>query len=657
MRNLSSTLLEAQRSPSRLPYVKVEVLERVAGATRLSWSRLYQGNEPDFHHAATIAGDGSLIRLRVDPADNAEYRQRVENPGPGSDFSPWERTWDWVWAVALCSQGAEVLDFHIGTDGRLYRRESSDYGVSWTVSIDMGIAPGTDSKLAAAMKTNHDVCLLFTHGATVKTIKRLNGVWGAVQAWTNSVAAVTGLACDYQGDWNIMVSGRDSAGNYKVWSCVYGDGYSASPGIWSSLAELTQASAGSGVEFHYPHLSSPDVFRCFFIEKYTGTDSYSRPFWSHSLPTADYISNLWREPVPFNLGCNYGLAMTHDGSHIWLSAPYGVWRAERSPSWVELSDDVIELTSRVEPGTGRVAVTLRNEDGRYSELGSGENSAIKEGSLLQIRPGYRTSYGAECSLDPAYWIEGWEYVSRGGSSRLLLHGRDGWWLLDRWRARRQFTWGEGEKNIFQLLSFLCARAGLESSAFSSSPALVNHYPSFTIHPGESGATAVRRLLDMVPDVLFFVGDYAYLKNPLPDEASVYSYGTDHAILEARYSSGAQRINRVQVFGQGIMSERFNWDEIARVYDRLGQVHDINLETLEMAEARGDAELREQEMAARGGEIVVPTNCGQDLYDVIEITDERAGLNALKRRVMGITLHYSTLGTEPRYEQRLILGGV
>ncbi|GAG24688.1 unnamed protein product, partial [marine sediment metagenome] len=75
------------------------------------------------------------------------------------------------------------------------------------------------------------------------------------------------------------------------------------------------------------------------------------------------------------------------------------------------------------------------------------------------------------------------------------------------------------------------------------------------------------------------------------------------------------------------------------------------------EARGDAELREQEMAARGAEILVPTNCGQDLYDIIEINDERAGLTSVKRRVMGITMRYSTLGRDARYEQRLRLGGV
>lgn len=77
MRSLSSTLLSAQRSGSSLPYVKVEIVAKVGGVTRFDWERLYQGGEADFFHAATMPGDGSLIRLRVDPGDNKLYRQKV----------------------------------------------------------------------------------------------------------------------------------------------------------------------------------------------------------------------------------------------------------------------------------------------------------------------------------------------------------------------------------------------------------------------------------------------------------------------------------------------------------------------------------------------------------------------------------------------------
>ena len=71
--------------------------------------------------------------------------------------------------------------------------------------------------------------------------------------------------------------------------------------------------------------------------------------------------------------------------------------------------------------------------------------------------------------------------------------------------------------------------------------------------------------------------------------------------------------------------------------------------------RGDAYLRQAELASAGGSILVPVNCGQQTYDVIDITDSRAGLNMAKRRVLGFVLVYSPRRGE--YRQRLYLGAV
>lgn len=49
---------------------------------------------------------------------------------------------------------------------------------------------------------------------------------------------------------------------------------------------------------------------------------------------------------------------------------------------------------------------------------------------------------------------------------------------------------------------------------------------------------------------------------------------------------------------------------------------------------------------------MPVNCGQQLFDVIDITDERAGLVAVKKRVVGISLEFGPLRGE--YVQRIRL---
>jgi hypothetical protein len=55
-----------------------------------------------------------------------------------------------------------------------------------------------------------------------------------------------------------------------------------------------------------------------------------------------------------------------------------------------------------------------------------------------------------------------------------------------------------------------------------------------------------------------------------------------------------------------------------------------------AQQRGEAYLRQAEMETTSGGIRIPVNCGQQLYDAIDITDSRAGLSAEKKRVLGLT---------------------
>jgi len=660
MRILSAALLEAQKSPSRIPFVKVDIWDQVGGVTRLNFTRLYSGTEADNYHAATMPSDGSLLRARIDPATSKLYLQRVTNPGAGSDFSSWTfiTTVSSVSDVALCSEGSSVFLFYVETDQKsIYVRESGDNGGTYASPVLITTASSPVGWLAADLKTDGTVVLFYSVGSTVYSVKRSAGVWGTPASWTNTASSITGLATVYRNDWNVLVTGQNSSNDYYVWTTVFGDGFSQSSDSWSPLAELMLANQGSNMEFHGPFLGYPDVHRLFFVEKFTGTASYNRPLWSHSIPTKDYINNLWREPVPFNLTSDFGMAIAYNPSNLWLSTPSGVWSASLIPSSVEVSEDVLSLIESIKPHSGEVRIELRNDDSRYNNIGTGLYAAIKESSEIQISPGYLTSQGQKVSSWTVYWIERWEYVSKGGLATFILYAADGWGLLRRWKARRQFSWAAGERNLFQLISFIFARAGLEFATFSSSSTMVNHYPAFTIHPGERGDTAVRRLLAMLTDVVFFSGETGLGVDPQSSNPSDYSYGTDHPILEGRYLSLSPGINRVQVFGDGIFSEAFDWDEIEIVYDRLGQIHDLNLDTVAKADDRGQRELRHQEIGSQGGEITIPPNCGQELYDVIDITDGRAGLSSAKRRVWGLTLTYIRTRPSPRYDHRLILGGV
>ena len=259
-------------------------------------------------------------------------------------------------------------------------------------------------------------------------------------------------------------------------------------------------------------------------------------------------------------------------------------------------------------------------------------------------------------MGPAYWIGGWERRSGAGEARFVLYGADGWALLAGWRARQQFAWASGARNVFQLLAFVLARAGLDLTSYSNSSTLVDHYPVFTIQPGESGLRTVQRLLEMAPDRLFVEGASGYLLYPQSSDASVYSYGTDHAVLAGGYRSTPKSVNLAQAHGKGVFAEAFDWAEVETVYGRVRQALDLNLDSDGEAADRAATELRRAAVEAPQGHLLVPTNCGQQLYDVIAVTDGRAGLSAAKRRVLGLALTYQR-SPRPRYDLRLDLGGV
>jgi hypothetical protein len=667
MRELSSTLLAAQQQASRLPYVRVEASNKHAGVVNLRWERLYDGSEADYYHALTMPGDGSLIRVRVTPPSDGRklYRQRVASPGPQSDFSQWFYTSQYdVVTVTCCSLGAEVSIFWIKGDRKLYQLKSTDYGASWGSPQLLTYTPTTAiNGLAAAYKPNGDIALFFADQATLYVMKRLNDSWQGKVDWDKSTGDLSGLATVYDGDWNLFVTGQDADDNFKLWSLVYGDGGDIALGSWSALKEFASAPADGDFEYRTAFMDKPDVGRCFFVEKFDGNEAYSRPCWSYSVPGSKFIDNLWHEPVPFNLSSQYGLAIAHHGDYGWLSSPCGVWRAELSPQSLDLSADILSLREELSPSGSSLNVELRNDDGRYAAPGEGDLSVLDIGGQLDFSPGYVTAQGNEVSPGLSFIVNSYEHTSAGGQASLVLNAADGWSLVEGWRARHQFRWNQDteEMSVKQILAFVLGRVGLKLEVKSQSSVLTGYYPDFTINPANSGDAVIQRLLSFVPDVLFIEGSTVYVVNPLAADDSDYAYGQSHAVVEGRYKETGWGLNRVQVEGydpvqgEAIVVDAFSWEQVDRLYDRLRWVEDGNLDTVAKAGERGEAYLRQVEIEAVNGAILTPVNCGQQLYDVVDITDSRAGLTAAKRRVVGLTLVYRPRRGE--YQQRLILGGV
>ncbi|MGD1118898.1 MAG: hypothetical protein ABR886_05365 [Dehalococcoidales bacterium] len=663
MRTLSSTLLAAQKQATAVPYVKIVAVNQTAGVNRYDWARFYAGSEDDYYHGLALAGDGSMIRVRITITSDSNkfYRQRVVSPGPESDYTQWTYlSQAGVAAAAVAALGSEVSIFYIKPNREVRRIKSTDYGATWG-SAELVDYSGSTAiyGMAAAYKPNGDLAIFFADQNIFYVKKCLGGTWQAKTSWDKTTGDLSGVGSIYGGDWNLMVTGKDSAGNNKLWSLIYGDGGDVSVGTWSALKELASAPAGGNFEYKQPFLDKTDVYRCFFTEKFTGNEAYNRPFYTCTVPGTSFSDSLWREPSPFNASAEYGLAMAHYGDYGWLANPGGVWRAPLAIQSLEVTEDVIGAKQDMEKAAGSLTIELRNDSGKYAVPGQGGLAALDKGCRLEFSPGCITANGPEYSEGHSYFLESFEHTSAGGKASLILQARDGWGALSDWRARHQFRWNKTtqEASVKDIISIILARAGLKLEVKSLSSAITAFYPDFTVNPEDNGRSVIEKLLSFVPDAIFIEGNIAYLVNPQSADSAVYSYGVDHVITEGRYLNSALKINRVQAEGLDtggamILADRFAWDEVPIFGDRLHHVEDKNLTTVAAAQQRGDAYLRRAEIEAEAGVITIPVNCGQQLYDVIEVTDAPAGLAAVKKRVLGITLSYLPL--RGSYYQRLEL---
>jgi hypothetical protein len=224
--------------------------------------------------------------------------------------------------------------------------------------------------------------------------------------------------------------------------------------------------------------------------------------------------------------------------------------------------------------------------------------------------------------------------------------------MDRWTARYQMRWNKDEvnpKSVWQILYQLLARAGIKLTNTPPKPqssATNNFYPDFTVNPGTRGDGAIRKLLSFVPDRLVFRGQEAFTKNPLPAEAPSYSYGAGaaaHLIIAGKYTE-AVTVSRVRAIGRDtednrILEEAQDWDLLQLAIDILEQDYDPNLQTAARAQERADAILRTRAQEVNPAAITIPPNVGQELLDVVEVTDERCGISEENYRVQAIQTDY------------------
>ena len=289
-----------------------------------------------------------------------------------------------------------------------------------------------------------------------------------------------------------------------------------------------------------------------------------------------------------------------------------------------------------------------------------------------MRLGYKTTAGAEAVESLTYWVDSWQYSANLNQSLFRLHCLDLWGLASAWSARYSIRWNYTAFQpcrVWEILYQLLGRFGIRlwnNPTPSQSDNMNNYYPRFLSRAGTNAATQLSRLLGFVTDGLVPREALCFVKDLLPTESPCYSYSTNpgnptnsHPILKGEYGENLT-VTHAQVSGETeevpptpVRESAFDWPLLARGIDNLRMQYDPNLEETAQAEKRADALLRTQQTRSTPATLIVPTNVGQELYDVITATDLRCGINQEKYRVLAIQTDYDR--RKALYEQKLTLG--
>jgi hypothetical protein len=700
LKTLSDALLAAQKKADRLPYVEAKVYELELGIRRLSWTRLYEGSEPDNHHGIAFDGQGSMHRIRAE-ANNLYYQKIIHPPSLPSfplsfpisllfDYPDWQLlATDCQGPCAIAAYGAKVYIFYRNTSNVLRKYYSHDYGESWTdaqllayadvlsmaATWWVGANPESPTPIVVCFALQASelkaIVLDTSTQQTQETQKTFYG--GGVSHYLDNSL---GMGATYRPNHcEIVFAARELSTSpnspypyhaYHLWRTELDSSYN-----FLAIQSFLVVPDGESITYEYPDCHIPvspqdyESTRILAVEKFTGATAYTRPLTCHAVRGSDFSSMAFTEPKPFlNISSSYGLRLQSTADYWWLERPDGVWRAPRPlPDPTDLTPDILSLTQQVRSAGASLPliIVLDNSQGQYANpvaLG------LVPRSEVVLKLGYHTTQGTEAVEAGRYWIDAWEHsTTQQAQSTLTLYCLDPWGLADKWSARFQMRW-PATKRVWEIIQEIVCRWGIDLTSPAGVPqssAINNFYPDFTIPAGTPGNTALRQVLSFVPDALIFDGYQAYTKDLRADEGSCYSYDVigsgawqSHPILSGQYRQGVS-LSRARAIGRAedgspIIESALDWDNLELGIDILATDYDPNLQTCVRTQERADAILRTQQTQ---GTIVVPTNCGQELYDVITLTDLRCGIDNQKHRVAAIqTTCEPALAA---YFQRLSLG--
>ena len=307
---------------------------------------------------------------------------------------------------------------------------------------------------------------------------------------------------------------------------------------WERHQAVIDALAGETLDVSGPFLLKPPT-SC--ARPLLSLARQNQPWIFRLKPGTDFIDYNWNKASTMEASASRGMALAADpaGEYIWATQPNEVWRTPCPGYWSAPTPGsgpgdkitipvsrIASIAEQVDPKQqSELVVELDNSKGTYNSPGSGSLAVVKRGSRVNLHLGYKTSSGDQLSEASRYFIEAMEYKRDPNISSFIMRCVDAWGLLQRYRFNKPVEWNSGgdDYTIYDLIMKVMSCVGGTLSYKSRSSLITSLYPRLEVGAGESAASVLKRLLDMVPDVIYFFGLDGYIVHPQQGDTIVYKY--------------------------------------------------------------------------------------------------------------------------------------
>jgi len=515
------------------------------GSDYSSWGASF-GGVPSNAKVA-IASQGAEVMVASMDAANLYRRQSADY---GASWAGWTqmanaRPCERGVAIAYKSNGDCIIvhasDVNDPTSLYLQKRTSG----SWSGGLGQrGSYDGEVVDLAAYHDGDWNIIALVQEGSYISVVRMVygDGYRQTANTWATDVKIGLGrarvdvatqvrlrqFATGWPVGYRLMSMEQRAAWSRQVKSSTYMERYQA----------VIDAMAGETLDVSGPYLLKPPT-SC--TRPLLSLARQNQPWLFRLKPGTDFYDYNWNKASTIDTSASRGMALAADpsGEYLWATQPNEVWRAQCPGSWTPPTagsgagslitipvSRIARITEAVDPEQpSELEVELDNSKGTYNSPGSGAIAVLKRGARVNLHLGYKTTSGDQLSEAARYFVEGMEYKRDPNISNFIMHCVDAWGLLSRYQFNKPVEWNSGADDFtcYQLIEKVMQAVGGALSYKSRSSLITSLYPRLDVGAGESAASVLKRLLNLVPDVIYFFGLDAYIVYPQAGDSVVYKF--------------------------------------------------------------------------------------------------------------------------------------